>query len=89
VCPSLAFLLPITARNVLTSNSAEVLAADIFESNFAENPRDQGAWDRYRRGILEYGASRDELHMLQEFLGRAPNPSALLRSLGLKGDGGD
>ena len=65
----------------LTVDSAQVFAADLFESTFASDPRCQLAWERYRRGVLEYGGSRDELQMLHEFLGRPPNPCALLRSL--------
>jgi metallopeptidase MepB len=65
----------------LTGDSAQVFAADLFESTFAADPRCQLAWERYRRGVLEYGGSRDELQMLHEFLGRPPNPYALLRSL--------
>lgn len=59
--------------------SAHVFAADLFESTFADNPRDQDAWDRYRRDILEPGGSRDEMQMMEEFLGRPINPQALLR----------
>ncbi|KAI0149260.1 peptidase family M3 [Pestalotiopsis sp. NC0098] len=59
--------------------SAHVFAADLFESTFADNPRDQDAWDRYRRGILQPGGSRDEMQMMEEFLGRPINPQALLR----------
>ncbi|KAK6193301.1 hypothetical protein LQW54_012602 [Pestalotiopsis sp. IQ-011] len=61
--------------------SAHVFAADLFESTFADDPRDQGAWDRYRCGILEPGGSRDEMQM-EEFLGRPINPQALLRGFG-------
>lgn len=64
-------------------HSAQVFAADIFDTTFADDPRNQASWERYRRGILEYGGSRDELQMLQDFLGRHPSPDALLRSLRL------
>ncbi|KAL3296564.1 peptidase family m3 [Colletotrichum asianum] len=63
--------------------SAHAFAADFFESNFAKDPRDPKAWDRYRHGILEYGASKQEMEFMTEFLGREPGPGALLRSLGL------
>ncbi|EQB47876.1 hypothetical protein CGLO_12953 [Colletotrichum gloeosporioides Cg-14] len=63
--------------------SAHAFAADFFESNFAKDPRDPEAWDRYRHGILEYGASKQEMDFMTEFLGREPGPGALLRSLGL------
>ncbi|KAF4893415.1 Neurolysin [Colletotrichum fructicola] len=63
--------------------SAHAFAADFFESNFSKDPRDPEAWDRYRHGILEYGASKQEMEFMTEFLGREPGPGALLRSLGL------
>ncbi|KAK1585134.1 peptidase family M3 [Colletotrichum navitas] len=62
--------------------SAQAFAADFFETCFARDPRDPGAWDRYRHGILEYGGSRDAMGMMTEFLGRETGPDALLRSLG-------
>ncbi|KAK1479351.1 peptidase family M3 [Colletotrichum tamarilloi] len=70
--------------------SAQAFAASFFESCFAKDPRSPEVWDRYRRDILEYGGSRDEMEMMKEFLGREPGPDALLRSLGLlEGDGSD
>ncbi|KAI2625005.1 hypothetical protein GGR54DRAFT_629452 [Hypoxylon sp. NC1633] len=62
--------------------SAHVFAAEMFQAIFAEDPRSREAWIRYRKGILEYGGSRDELSMLEEFLGHAPSADALLRELG-------
>lgn len=62
-------------------NSAHAFAADIFQIVFAKEPHSQEAWDKYRRGILEYGGSRNELEMLEEFIGRPTNPDALLQSL--------
>ena len=64
-------------------SSANVFAEELFQKTFAENHRSQEAWDKFRRGILEYGGSRDELEVLEEFLGRLPTPGALLQSLGL------
>ena len=64
------------------STSAHVFAADLFKTNFALNPHDQTAWERYRAAVLEPGGSRDELQMLEEFLGHAPSPLALIRSFG-------
>ncbi|KAI1446289.1 hypothetical protein F5Y02DRAFT_425955 [Annulohypoxylon stygium] len=61
---------------------AHVFAAEMFQGNFAEDPRSREAWNRYRKGILEYGGSRDELSMLEGFLGHAPSADALLRELG-------
>jgi len=62
-------------------SSAAVFAADIYENTFIENPRSQPAWEKYRRGILEYGGSRDEMEMLEEFLGHRPSSKYLFRSL--------
>jgi hypothetical protein len=46
-----------------------------------------GCWDaptglRYRRALLEPGATRDGLAMLHAFLGRDPRPDAFLRMIG-------
>lgn len=60
--------------------SAHVFAADLYHTTFAKDPRDQSAWENYRRGILEPGGSRDELKMLVDFLGHAPDPSVLLET---------
>ncbi|CEJ89495.1 hypothetical protein VHEMI05336 [[Torrubiella] hemipterigena] len=62
---------------------ANVFAQDMFSVNFSEDHRSIAAWDRYRRGLLEHGGSRDEKQVLKEFLGRTPNENALLKSLGL------
>lgn len=61
--------------------SAHVLAADIFENTFAADPRSRDAWERYRRGILEFGGSRDELLMLEEFLGHKPSAEYLIKQV--------
>jgi len=37
---------------------------------FSKNHRSPEAWDRFKRDILEYGDSRDELKVLEGFLGR-------------------
>ncbi|GKT55645.1 metallopeptidase [Colletotrichum tofieldiae] len=63
--------------------SAQAFAADFFETYFARDPRGPEAWENYRRGVLEYGGSRDAMEMMTDFLGREPGPDALLRSLGL------
>lgn len=58
--------------------SAQVFAADIF-ARFAEAPRDREVWERYRRVVLERGASMDELQNLEEFLGRQPDAARLMQ----------
>lgn len=68
------------------SLSAHAFAEDFFETYFAQDPRSPEAWDRYRRGILEYGGSKNEMETMTDYLGREPGPDALLRSLGLKGE---
>lgn len=61
--------------------TSHVLAADIFENTFAANPRSRDAWGHYRRAILEHGASRDELELLEQFLGHKSSAKYLLKSL--------
>ncbi|WYZ39755.1 hypothetical protein EsH8_IV_000096 [Colletotrichum jinshuiense] len=60
---------------------AAVFAADIYQNTFAQDARSQTAWEKYRRGILEYGGSRDEMVMLEEFLGHRPCSEYLFRNL--------
>lgn len=62
-------------------NSAQVFAAELFQTTFAKDSRDQAAWERYRCGILEYGGSRDELRLLEDFLGHRPTSAVLFHSL--------
>ncbi|WYZ34236.1 hypothetical protein EsH8_I_000512 [Colletotrichum jinshuiense] len=64
--------------------NAHAFAEDFFETYFAQDPRSPEAWDRYRREILEYGGSKNEMEMMTDYLGREPGPDALLRSLGLE-----
>lgn len=66
---------------MLAPNSAAVFAAGIFHHNFEENPRSQERWEKYRRGILEFGGSRDEMGMLEEFLGHKPSSEYLFSNL--------
>lgn len=61
--------------------SGQVIAANIFNHTFAKDPRSLVAWDRYRREILQFGGSRDELEMLEAFLGGPVSTNPFLRSL--------
>lgn len=64
-----------------------IFAADLFQTNFAKDPRSRASWERFRRGILEPGGSLNELEMLKGFLGgRLPNTQALLSMLDLPTD---
>lgn len=59
------------------------MAQDLFLSRFAPDPHNIDVWDRYRRGILEYGGSPPRLlDLLESFLGRSPNMNALGEGLG-------
>lgn len=66
---------------MVAQNSAAVFAADIFHHNFEEDPRSQERWERYRWGILKFGGSRDEMEMLEEFLGHKPSSQYLFSNL--------
>lgn len=68
---------------LLTSGhtSAQVFAAEFAQTSFALDPRDQAAWERYRHGVSEYGGSRDELRLLEEFLGHRPTSAVMFHSL--------
>ncbi|KAK1239963.1 hypothetical protein MKX08_007405 [Trichoderma sp. CBMAI-0020] len=62
--------------------SCQAYAQDVFQENFAKDLHNQGALDRFRYGILEYGGCHpDLLQMLQDYLGREPNYSALQENL--------
>lgn len=68
--------------DITTIASCLAYAQDVFQENFAKDLHNRDAWDRFRYGILEYGGSHpDQLQMLQEYLGREPNYSALQESL--------
>ncbi|KAK0384475.1 hypothetical protein NLU13_8561 [Sarocladium strictum] len=61
---------------------AEILAADMFHLVFAKDPFSKDAWQVLRKGLLEYGGSRDEVQVVESFLGGRPtNPEALLAVL--------
>ena len=53
----------------------------MFQSAFAQDPRDRAIWAKYRSAVLEPGASCDGLQMLYEFLGRDPSSDALFKSI--------
>lgn len=74
------FIRSFSACTQVVSSSA-VIAADIFQSTFAEDPRSIAAWQKYREAILEPGGSRDELKMVETYLGHARDPKFLIRSL--------
>ncbi|KAH8900095.1 zincin [Thozetella sp. PMI_491] len=62
---------------------AKAHAMDMFDTAFKQNPLDGQAGRRYRRMVLEKGATQDEMKTLKDFLGRDPRPEAFLADLGL------
>lgn len=61
--------------------SSKVLAADLFYSEFRDNPRDTDKFQRYRQCVLESGGSKDGFQNLVDFLGREPSGVAFYNSL--------
>ena len=63
---------------------SRVYAQDMF-SVFAKNGvMNKATGIRYRKEILEKGATVPEIQMVEKFLGRKPNSDAFLQSLGIK-----
>lgn len=56
----------------------------MFSTLFGANPMDLKAGEHYREIILEKGGIRDEMELLHELLGRAPNADAFTQTLGLR-----
>jgi len=63
---------------------SNVFAKDIFSEFQKNGVMSPKTGIRYRKEILEKGASVPETEMLQRFLGRKPNSNAFLKSVGLK-----
>jgi thimet oligopeptidase len=63
---------------------ALVYAQDIFSVFEKNGIMDVNTGRRFRDIILSNGGSRDELGMVEEFLGREPNQDAFFRSIGLE-----
>ncbi|KAH7018457.1 uncharacterized protein B0I36DRAFT_388661 [Microdochium trichocladiopsis] len=66
---------------------SKAIAQDMFETAFAKDPLDGEVGRRYRRMVLEKGASQDELKTLIDFLGQttallAPSADAAAASEG-------
>ncbi|KAJ1720638.1 metalloendopeptidase, partial [Coemansia biformis] len=63
---------------------AEVFSADMYASRFKSEGVDNPKTGReYRNEILRPGGSRDAMESLVRFLGRQPNNTAFLKSVGL------
>lgn len=44
-------------QSLTTMNVAHIFAAGLFQDTFAHDSRSPAAWERFRQGILEYGAA--------------------------------
>ncbi len=62
---------------------AELLAADAWEAFVAEGMFNRDTARRYVDNILAVGGTRDIMEAFRAFRGRAPDPGALLRHLGI------
>ncbi|KAI4743271.1 metallopeptidase MepB [Aureobasidium sp. EXF-12298] len=63
---------------------SRVYAADMFYSVFKDDPMNAIQGRRYRRMMLEKGASVDEMTTLVEFLEREPSAEAFYKDMGLQ-----
>jgi oligopeptidase A len=61
---------------------SKVYAADMF-TRFAQEPLAPSIGARYRKCVLEPGASRRELDLVEDFLERQPSDAAFLAELGI------
>ena len=62
---------------------AEVLAADAFTRFEKEGPTNAATGADFRRAVLSTGGSRPESESFRAFMGRDPNPDALLQQQGM------
>lgn len=58
-----------------------MFASDMFHTMFEKDPMDPQAGLRYRKCILEKGASQPEMTMLVDLLGRPPDHTAFLKEI--------
>ncbi len=63
---------------------AEVLAADVYTRFLKEGIMNPSVGAAYREEILSKGDSKPALELYRNFMGRDPNPDALLQKQGLK-----
>lgn len=63
---------------------SRVYAQDMFSVFKKNGVMDKATGSRYRKIILENGATKPEIEIVEEFLGRKSNSDAFLESLGIK-----
>ena len=60
-----------------------MLAADAFTRFEQEGPTNAQTGAAFRREVLSTGGSRNEMETFRAFMGRDPNPDALLQQQGM------
>ncbi|KAJ7599942.1 hypothetical protein C8J56DRAFT_3879 [Mycena floridula] len=60
---------------------SQVFAADMYATIFEADPLDPVRGKLYRDKVLKPGASRDEIDILEDFLGREPKAEAFLKQV--------
>ncbi|KAF1843575.1 thimet oligopeptidase [Cucurbitaria berberidis CBS 394.84] len=63
--------------------SSQVYSTDMFYTVFKANPMNGKEGRRYRHTVLERGGSKEEMDILEEFLGRKPETEAFYKELGI------
>lgn len=63
--------------------SSQVYSTDMFYSVFKADPMNGKEGRRYRHTVLERGGSKEEMDILEEFLGRKPDTEAFYKELGI------
>ena len=63
--------------------SSQVYSTDMFYSVFKDDPMNGKEGRRYRHTVLERGGSKEEMDILEEFLGRKPSTEAFYKELGI------
>jgi metallopeptidase MepB len=63
--------------------SSQVYSTDMFFSVFKANPMNGKEGRRYRHTVLEKGGSKEEMQILEDFLGRKPSTESFYKELGI------
>ncbi|PSN69222.1 zincin [Corynespora cassiicola Philippines] len=63
--------------------SSQVYSTDMFYTVFKDDPMNGKEGRRYRHTVLERGGSKEEMDILEEFLGRKPSTEAFYKELGI------
>lgn len=63
--------------------SSQVYSTDMFYTVFKNEPMNPKEGRRYRHTVLERGGSKEEMEILEEFLGRKPSTEAFYKELGI------